>query len=84
MKRKKIDESLAAADAVAGTTDAFGKPVAPAGEAEAARRGILVRVTPALRRELRLLSFERGTSMQDMMITAINELLTKHGRRPIA
>ena len=84
MKRKKIDESLAAANAAAGAADAFEERARPAEDAEATRRGILVRVTPTIRREFKLLSVERGTSMQDMMITAINELLAKHGRRPIA
>ena len=84
MKRKKIDESLAAADAAAGAADGFGEPIGAADEGDATRRGILVRVTPSIRRELKILSSERGTSMQVMMIQAINELLTKNGRRPVA
>lgn len=84
MKRKKIDESLAAAEAAAGATDSFDKPSAAAADADAMRRGILVRVTPSIRRELKLLSIERGSSMQHLMIEAINEVLVKNGRRPIA
>jgi hypothetical protein len=84
MRRKKIDESLAAAEASAGVVDAFETPSAAAADTDAMRRGILVRVAPNIRRELKLLSIERGSSMQHLMIQAINELLVKNGRRPIA
>jgi hypothetical protein len=48
-----------------------------------ARRGILVRVSPAMRRELKLLAAHLETSVQEMMLQAINELLVRHGRPPI-
>ncbi len=85
MKRKKIDESLAAADAAAtAPADSFERPVGGTQAPDAQRRGILVRVSPSIRRELKLLSFERGSSVQVLMVEAINQLLAKHGRRPIA
>jgi hypothetical protein len=83
MKRKQIDESLAAAEA-ASETDSFDSPVSPAAERGDDRRGILVRVAPSIRRELKVLSAERGTSVQVLMVQAINELLARNGRRPIA
>jgi len=83
MKRKQIDESLANAEA-ASETDSFENPASPAAEREDDRRGILVRVAPSIRRELKVLSAERGTSVQVLMVHAINELLARNGRRPIA
>ena len=81
--KKKIEESLAAAEVATGA-DSFEKPTSVNAESEAARRGILVRVTPSIRRELKMLSAERGTTVQVLMVQAIADLLAKGGRRPIA
>ncbi len=48
------------------------------------RRGILVRVNPATWRELHLLRIDRGQSVQSLMIEAINALLVRDGRPPVA
>jgi hypothetical protein len=46
-------------------------------------RGILTRVNREGWKALRLLSIERDTSLQALAIEAFNDLLAKHGKRPI-
>ena len=46
-------------------------------------RGVLARINVDGWRALRLLSVERDTTMQALAIEAFNDLLTKHGKRPI-
>jgi len=46
-------------------------------------RGVLARINLDGWRALRLLSVERDTTMQALAIEAFNDLLTKHGKRPI-
>jgi len=46
-------------------------------------RGILARVNLDGWRALSLLAIERDTSLQALTIEAFNDLLTKHGKRPI-
>jgi hypothetical protein len=59
-----------------------GEPlVASAAEA---RRGILVRTNPEVRRALKRLAIDRDTTVQSLMLEAINDLLAKHARLPIA
>jgi hypothetical protein len=54
------------------------------GKAETAgHRGILARVNRDGWRALSLLAIERETSLQALAIEAFNDLLTKHGKRPV-
>jgi hypothetical protein len=46
-------------------------------------RGVLARINVDGWRALRLLSVERDTTMQALAIEAFNDLLVKHGKRPI-
>ncbi|MGP0088765.1 MAG: ribbon-helix-helix domain-containing protein [Xanthobacteraceae bacterium] len=45
--------------------------------------GILSRVNLDGCRALRLLAIERDTSLQTLAIEAFNDLLAKHGKRPV-
>ena len=47
-------------------------------------RGVLTRINQDGLRELRLLAIDRDTRLQTLMIEAINDLLKKYGRRPVA
>lgn len=48
------------------------------------KRGIVAYVDPLAIRELKILSADKERSMQDLFIEAINDLLVKHGKKPIA
>lgn len=48
------------------------------------KRGIVAYVDPLAIRELKILSADIDRSMQDLFIEAINDLLIKHGKKPIA
>ena len=48
------------------------------------KRGIVAYVDPLAIRELKILSADQDRSMQDLFIEAINDLLVKHGKKPIA
>lgn len=41
-------------------------------------------IDPAGARELKLLAIDAGRSQQDLLVEAINDLLVKHGKRPLA
>lgn len=56
-------------------------PVAPSRQG---KRGIVAYVDPLAIRELKILSADKDLSMQDLFIEAINDLLIKHGKKPIA
>lgn len=83
-RRRTLNESLEAAQAAeAKVADSF-EEIAATGEAEPRRRGVLVRVSPALLLELKLLSAHRAAPVQALMLEAINDLMVKSGRPPIA
>jgi hypothetical protein len=44
------------------------------------RLGIMFRVSPKLRRELKMLSAETDTTIQDMLMAAVNDIMRKNGR----
>jgi hypothetical protein len=54
------------------------KPEATAGE----WRAILTRVNPDALRALKILAIERDTTLQSLAVEALNDLLSKHGKRP--
>jgi hypothetical protein len=59
-----------AASAAPASDDAFGIDAAGA-QAEAGRCGVLVRVSPEFRRELKFAATASGTSVQDLMLEVI-------------
>ena len=44
-------------------------------------RGILTRTNPEGLKALRLLALERDTTLQDLAVEALNDVLAKYGRR---
>jgi hypothetical protein len=48
------------------------------------RRGILVRARPEAWKALKLVALDLEMTLQDLMVEAINDVLTKHGRPPVA
>ena len=48
-----------------------------------AMKYLQTRLTEPSWRELRMLSLEAGESMQTLMVAALNDLMVKHGRKPV-
>ena len=48
------------------------------------RKGILVRARPEAWKALKLVALDREVTLQDLMVEAINDVLTKHGKPPVA
>lgn len=48
------------------------------------RKGVLVRLNPEAWRILKILGAERMMSLQEMMEEAVNDLLSKNGKPPVA
>lgn len=48
------------------------------------RKGVLVRLNPEAWRVLKILGAERMASLQEMMEEAVNDLLRKNGKPPLA
>ena len=69
---------------------AVAEPVAIGGRRERAkaqpdgRKGVLVRLNPEAWRILKILGAERMMSLQEMMEEAVNDLLSKNGKPPVA
>ncbi|WMT73462.1 ribbon-helix-helix domain-containing protein [Bradyrhizobium sp. Ash2021] len=59
-----------AATAMPAADDTFGADACDA-QTDAGRCGVLVRVSPELRRELKLAAIARNTTVQDLMLEAI-------------
>jgi hypothetical protein len=78
MKSPNTLSAALAACAAPAPDDAFGIEAADA-QAEAGRCGVLVRVSPELRRELKLAAIARHTSVQDLMLEAIAIVLKDPG-----
>lgn len=78
---KSPDNTLSAALAASSdraSEDAFGSP-ASAASTDAGRRGILVRVSPELRRELKRAAIARDTTVQALVLKAIAIVLEEPG-----
>jgi hypothetical protein len=73
--RETLSAALAASAALA-SDDAFGIDAAGV-QAEAGRCGVLIRVSPQLRRELKLAAITRNTTVQDLMLAAIAIVLNE-------
>jgi hypothetical protein len=78
---KSSNDTLSAALAASSdhaSEDAFGSSAA-ATPADAARRGILIRVSPELRRELKRTAIARDTTVQALVLKAIAIVLEEPG-----
>jgi hypothetical protein len=65
------------------------KPVDPAGgasapELEAKERIISMRLRHDAWKQVKIAAVERGTTAHDLMVEALNDWFTKHGKPPIA
>jgi len=80
IRHRTLRESVSIApDGMPPAADPFGAESPHAKqEADVARLGVLVRVTPALRRELKLTAFHRGTTVQALLLQAIEIVLNRH------
>jgi hypothetical protein len=79
---RTLRESLAAAQNVPSpAADSFEGEI-PIGKDAEQRRGILVRVEPALWRQIKLAAVDRGVTVQALMLEAIDEVLAKCDHRP--
>lgn len=79
---RTLREALATAPDAAPIADPFDSGNATADSSEGERRGILVRVNPALRRRLKLAALNRGTTVQALLLEAITEVLKAPDRPP--
>jgi hypothetical protein len=61
-----------------------GKTKATPASTPVAARGILTRINPEGLKALRQLALDRDTTVQALMIEAVNDLLRKYRRRPVA
>lgn len=57
---------------------------APRERAPDGRKGILVRARPEAWKGLKLIALDDERTLQDVMTEAINDVLRKHGRPPVA
>jgi formylmethanofuran:tetrahydromethanopterin formyltransferase len=74
---------LAVVESAAQTETAAVK--APRGKRQPdGRRGILVRARPEAWKALKLVALDREVTLQDVMTEAINDVLAKHGKPPVA
>lgn len=48
-----------------------------------AMKYLQTRLTEPSWRELRMLSLEAGKSMQTLVVAALNDLMVKHGKKPV-
>lgn len=75
-RRPLLREALSETVASANTADPFEtEGTAEQVDADTQRVGILIRVSPELRRDLRIHAINRGTTVQAMVLAAIAELL---------
>jgi hypothetical protein len=75
--RRTLSDAMTTSTAAAvDDTFSFG---AGESDADAGRRGILVRVSPKLRRELKIAAIARDTTVQDLMLEAIAIVLQGPG-----
>lgn len=74
---RTLRESVAIATDAAPAADSFGSEAAPGNEesAQVTRAGVLVRVSPEIRRALKIAAIERGTTVQAMLLQAIEVVL---------
>lgn len=83
VKRPSLRDALSVESRIDSGADAFETGGA-AGEADVdvKRKGILVRVSPDVRRELRIAAIRRGTTVQDLLLAAIANVLQEPDSAP--
>jgi hypothetical protein len=59
-------------------------PYARSAPSRHGKKGIVIYLAPEVAKRLRLMAFDRGTSLQSLGEEAVNDLLQKYGERPIA
>lgn len=80
---RTLRESVAIAPDATPAADPFGTESQDGKEAaEVARRGVLVRVSPETWRALKLAAIQNNTTVQTMMLAAIEVVLNGHGQSP--
>jgi hypothetical protein len=83
-RRRTLSDAFASAPDAACVVDSFeSERGAAAADHGPQRRGILVRVTPELRRRLKLAALIRGTTVQALLLEAITEVLKAPDRPPM-
>jgi hypothetical protein len=82
-RQRTLRESVSIAPDAMPAADQFGAENSHAKqESDVARLGVLVRVTPALRRELKLAAIRRHTTVQKLMLEAVEIVLNRHDDSP--
>ena len=82
-KRPSLREALSVEPRTDSAADDFetggvtGEP-----DVDAKRKGILVRVSPDVRRELRITAIRRGTTVQNLLLAAIANVLKEPDSAP--
>ena len=78
----------AAAETRTSTAEPLREPEAPGNSAHTrqadGRKGILVRARPEAWKALKMVALDGERTLQDVMTEAINDVLTKHGKPPVA
>ncbi len=74
-----VDPPAAAPQDVAPATKASSRPPSRTGQ-----RAVTLYVKPEAHKQLRLMAVDAGSSVQDLMTEALNDLFRKHGRTLIA
>jgi hypothetical protein len=82
-KRPSLREALSVESRIDSTADVFetGGAVGDT-DVDAKRKGILVRVSPDVRRDLRIAAIRRGTTVQGLLLAAIAQLLKEPDSAP--
>ncbi|MDX7952160.1 hypothetical protein P7D22_13345 [Lichenihabitans sp. Uapishka_5] len=82
LQRKPAAPAAAPAEVM---TDEHEAPRAPKRASQPdGRKGILVRARPEAWKALKIVALDEGLTLQDLMVQAINDVLTKHGKPPVA
>ncbi len=81
---KKASDTPAPAAAPVTTGEIQGSAPARRKSQPDGRKGILVRARPEAWKALKQVALDGETTLQDLMIEAINDVLQKHGKPPIA
>jgi hypothetical protein len=81
-RSRVLHEALAAAAKAAPVADPFGDDGDPPSNRDEERCGILVRVTPDLRQQIKLAAIHRRTSVQALLLQAVLEVLKESEPSP--
>jgi hypothetical protein len=82
-RHRTLRESVSIAPDATPADDSFGAEGTETNQAgDVARLGVLVRVTPDLRRALKLAAIQRHTTVQKLMLEAVEVVLNRHDDSP--